>query len=200
LPNVVSLEKSHGIFDFGRGSGVHSRLSLTVLLVIPLIGATRSRPVDEYQVKAAFLYNFARFIEWPPEVFQDSNDPFVICVLGHDPFGHLLDDVVAGKKIGGRPFAVRRLSEARKVSRCRILFVDSSEPKRVLSVLAAITEPGVLTVGESDSATAAGMIINLMLEDGKVRFEIHHGSADREKLRFSSRLLSGLAALFETNS
>jgi hypothetical protein len=111
-------------------------------------------------------------------------------VLGRDPFGSALDGVVAGKKIDGRAFAVRRISDAHHATACRILFVSSSEPKRELAVLASITEPGILTVGESGNATAEGMIINLTIEDGKVRFEIHPDSADRERLRFSSRLLS----------
>src|SRR5258708_34362438 len=85
--------------------------------------------MDEYQVKAAFLYNFARFVEWPADVFHDPSDPFAICVLGQDPFGHALDDVVAGKKIEGRAFAVRRISAPRQAVGCRILFVSSSEPK-----------------------------------------------------------------------
>jgi hypothetical protein len=167
-----------------------SRLSLKILLTVPLIAALPSRPIDEYQVKAAFLYNFARFVEWPPEVFRGPNDPFVICVLGRDPFGRALDDVIAGRKIAGRPIAVRRVSEAPRAVGCKILFVSSSEPKRDLSVLAAMNEPGVLTVGESGTATSEGMIIILTLEDGKVRFEIHTDPADREKLRFSSLLLS----------
>ena len=166
------------------------RLNLAILLTIPLMAASSPRPMDEYQVKAAFLYNFARFVEWPADVFPDPNDPFVICVLGQDPFGHAIDDVVAGKKIEGRAVNVRRISEAPRAIGCRILFVSSSASKRVLATLASMSEPGVLTVGESDNATSAGMIINLTLDEGKVRFEIHTDAADRQKLRFSSKLLS----------
>jgi YfiR/HmsC-like len=172
------------------GITVLLRLSLPVLLGLPLIAASSARPMDEYQVKAAFLYNFARFVEWPQEAFQDANDPFAICVLGQDPFGRALDDVAAGKKIEGRAVAVRRISEARRANGCRILFVSSSEPKRVLATLASMSERGVLTVGEADNATSEGMIIDLTLEEGKVRFEIHTEAAGREKLRFSSKLLS----------
>jgi hypothetical protein len=155
----------------------------------------QEQSVDEYRVKAAFLFNFAKFVEWPPEVLQDPSDPFAICVLGHDPFGRALDDIVAGKKIDGRAVAVRRISDPRQSVACRILFVSSSEPKRVLAVLAAMNQVGVLTVGESGNATAEGMIINLTVEDGRVRFGINMDSVGSEKLRFSSKLLSLAIAL-----
>jgi hypothetical protein len=167
-----------------------SRLSLTILLNCPPIAALPPPPTDEYHVKAAFLYNFARFTEWPPDIFQGPEDPFVICVLGRDPFGLALDDVIVGRKISDRKIVVRRFSDARRVAGCRILFVSSSEPKSDLAVLAGMKESGVLTVGESGNATSEGMIINLKLDNGKVRFEIHTDPADREKLRFSSLLLS----------
>jgi hypothetical protein len=166
-------------------------LSFALALTVRLIAAghPEGRP-DEYQVKAAFLYNFAKFVEWPQEVFAGTNDPFVICVLGEDPFGRTLDDVLVGKKVEGRAFAVRRISDARRATGCQILFVSSSEQKPVLSFIASMKPAGILTVGESDSPTCEGMIVNLVLDDGKVRFSINTNLADREKLSFSSKLLS----------
>jgi hypothetical protein len=167
-----------------------SRLVFTIFLTAPPIAALPPRPADEYQVKAAFLYNFARFVEWPPEVFQGPDDPFLICVLGRDPFGQALDDVTSGGTVSGRKILVRHFSEARRVAGCRILFVSPSEPKSDLVVLAEIKMPGVLTVGESGSAVSEGMIILLKLDGRKVRFEIHTEKAARARLRFSSHLLS----------
>jgi hypothetical protein len=170
---------------------VLSRLSFALVLTIRLIAAGRQDgPPDEYQVKAAFLYNFAKFVEWPPEAFENPGGSLVVCVLGADPFGRALDDVVEGKKIDGRALTVRRIADARQAKGCRMLFVSSSERRSVLSVLAGINESGVLTVGESDSATAEGMIINFILEGAKIRFVVNMAAAEREKLRFSSRLLS----------
>lgn len=167
------------------------RLSLALMLAARIVaGGGSGRPPDEYRVKAAFLYNFAKFVEWPPEAFAGPSEPLVICVLGEDPFGRALDEAVDGKKIEGRAIAVRRISEARQAKGCRMLFVSSSERKRVLTVLASLAEPGLMTVGESDNATSAGMIVNFTLEDGKVRFAIDAAAGQREKLRFSSRLLS----------
>jgi YfiR/HmsC-like len=165
-----------------------ARLSLAILLTIPLIAAP-AQPVDEYQVKALFLYNFAKFVEWPPEVLHDPSDPLVVCVLGQDPFGRMLDDAVAGKKVDGRSFVVRRIAAAREANVCRILFVGSSQSKRDVAVIATI-EPGVLTVGESNNATSEGMVINFTLEGANVRFKISTDAADRQKLRLSSKLLS----------
>jgi hypothetical protein len=145
---------------------------------------------DEYRVKAAFLYNFAKFVQWPSESFQSPVTPFAICVLGRDPFGHSLEDTVAGRTIEGRSFVVRHIESVKQVAGCHILFIAAAENKRVLPMLAEIRMPGVLIVGESDSAAPEGMIVSFRLEAGKVRFAINAAAAERAKLRISSRLLS----------
>jgi hypothetical protein len=166
-------------------------LSLAFILAAGLM-AGETDPQDEYQVKAAFLYTFTRFIEWPPEVFAGPSEPFALCVLGKDPFGRALEDMGNGRKFQGRAFAIRRISDPSQTQGCHLLFVSSSERKHVLSALTDMGTPGLLTVGESNSQTAEGMIINFTLEDGKIRFEININAAAavREKLRVSSRLLS----------
>src|SRR5205823_3256203 len=88
-----------------------------------------AQSADEYQVKAAFLYNFAKFVEWPAEAFRDSNEPISICVFGRNPFGQVLDDAVKGKFVSNRGFVVLKLTDIRQVGACRILFVSSSERK-----------------------------------------------------------------------
>jgi len=168
-----------------------SRLSVALVLTVRLGTAGQPEgPPDEYQVKAAFLYNFAKFVEWPAEALGPPGDPLPVCVLGEDPFGRALDDAIGGKKIEGRALTVRRISDARQAKGCRILFVSSSERRGVLSVLAGIDESGILTVGEADSAVSPGMIINFILEGKKIRFSINTAAAERQKLRVSSRLLS----------
>jgi hypothetical protein len=164
---------------------------IPLFLTLNLLGAVRPPQMpDEYQVKAAFLYNFAKFVEWPLGAFQNPGQSLVICVLGEDPFGRALDEVVEGKKIDGRPIGVRRISDAREAGGCQVLFVSSSEGKRALSVLDGGNGSGVLTVGESTNATSGGMIINFVLEGGRIRFTINPAAARRGKLRVSSRLLS----------
>src|SRR5450759_4819624 len=146
--------------------------------------------IDEYRVKAFFLYNFARYVEWPKERFKAVNDPIVICILGTDPFGSALEQAIAGKVVEGRPFVVRRISEIRPDSNCHILFVNSSERKRFRSMAGNLKGSGVLTVGETPEFTAEGGVINFKLDDGKVRFEIDVDAAGREHLHISSKLLS----------
>ena len=91
--------------------------------------------MDEYQVKAAFLYNFAKFVEWPPEAFKTPKDPILICVLGHNPFGNALEEAIRGKSIEGRAFAFRQVSDAESANACQILFVGSAESKHFRSLL-----------------------------------------------------------------
>jgi hypothetical protein len=155
-----------------------------------LAAESPEQPLDEYRVKAAFLYNFAKFVQWPSESFASPTAPFAICVLGHDPFGHSLDDTVAGRTIEGRPFVVRHIASVKQVAGCHVLFIAAAENKRVLPMLADIRMPGVLIVGESDSAAPEGVIVSFRLEAGKVRFAIDTANAERAKLRISSRLLS----------
>ena len=146
--------------------------------------------IDEYQVKALFLYNFARYVEWPPETFRAANDPIVICVLGQNPFGGALDRAVVGKVLGARPFAVRQISDLSPGSGCHILFINSSQSRRFRSMAGRLKGSAVLSVGETPGFTADGGVINFKLENGKVRFEIDLDAAGREHLRISSKLLS----------
>jgi hypothetical protein len=146
--------------------------------------------VGEYQVKAAFLYNFAQFVEWSPESFSAADEPIGMCVLGRNPFGSALQDAVRGKAVAGRSLAVREVSDTKQGTRCHILFVSAAEQERSLPVLAELKGRSVLTVGETDRFVAAGGIISLGLRDSRIRFEIDAGAASAAKLKISSKLLS----------
>ena len=145
---------------------------------------------DEYPVKAAFLFNFAKFVEWPAEAFKGTDDPMTICVLGQDPFGSSLEDVVRNKTVANRTFVVRQVSNGQQASKCQIVFFTASERKRLRSLLDELKGHSILTVGEADDFTANGGIINFKLKDARVRIEIDTGAADRARLRISSKLLS----------
>jgi hypothetical protein len=141
----------------------------------------------EYRVKAAFVYNFAKFVEWPQAVGYGGK-PFVIGVLGRDPFGRILDDTVNGKTVRGRTLVIQRLSSWAQAHECDLLFVSGSENKRLPESLRGIGR-GVLVVGDSPDFVLSGGMIGLINEDSKVRFEINELAAERAGLKISSQLL-----------
>jgi hypothetical protein len=165
------------------------RLAL-ILVLGTLLCARAEGPFDEHQVKAAFLYNFAKFVEWPPEAFKDSNTRISICVLGASPFGSFLTDAVDGKTVGTRKFAVVILSNASEARACHILFVTALQLKPARALLEEAKNPYLLTVGESSEFLAGGGVINLKVQDSRVRIEINREAAAGAKFRISSRLLS----------
>jgi YfiR/HmsC-like len=142
----------------------------------------------EFEVKAAFLYNFARFVEWPAETGHDAA-PFVIAILGHDPFGAVLDDTVAGKTVGGRPIEVRRIARADEARDAQIVFVSPSERPNMAAILKTLGRPGILTVGDTDGFASQGGAINFTLQARRVRFEINPAAAEQARLKMSSQLL-----------
>ena len=162
----------------------------TLILTALLSAFTRGQTLDEYQVKAAFLYNFVKFVEWPPQVFKSPTDRIGICILGQDLFGGALDDAVRGKTFEGRMFVVPRISEVRQAGGCQILFVSASESKRVQAILAELEASSILTVGETEGFAAQGGVIDFRLEAGKVRFRVNVDAAERARLKISSKLLS----------
>ena len=172
-------------------AGPRHRLSLaTLLAVVLLTGLMPGQAIEEYQLKAAVIFNLAKFVEWPPNTFGSLSDPIVSCVLGDSPFGRSLDRELNGRVIEGRQFTVRRISEIRQASGCQILIITTSEHKRWRSTLDGYRTKGTLTVGETDGFASDGGVANLKLEAGKVRIEINLEAADQEGLRISSRLLS----------
>jgi hypothetical protein len=146
--------------------------------------------LPEYQVKALFLLNFTKYVEWPPASLGDTNVPIVIGLLGENKIGDDLQKVVAGKNVGGRNITIRQIESADDLSRCHILFVSSSENKRLAEILGRLKGLPVLTVGETEQFTEQGGIINLTRKEGKVRLEINLESAAQAKLQISSKLLS----------
>ncbi len=143
----------------------------------------------EYEVKAAFLYNFAKFVEWPPEAYSGAEEPIVLCVAGNDPFGASLDRTVNGRSAHGRTIVVRREVDAGQIASCHLLFVPEVETSQVARIVQSVSGASVLTVGESPGFLDAGGMIGLVIDEGKVRFEINAGVAERGGLRLSSQIL-----------
>jgi hypothetical protein len=145
--------------------------------------------LPEYSVKAAFLYNIAKFVTWPASAFKGRDAPLVICVLGKDPFGKNLDLVIQGKNVAGRPLLGRRLSEPPEPGTCSMLFISSSENGRLEAVMEKLRGSPVLTVGETEDFAAAGGMIRFVTVDKRVSFEINVDAARRSALGVSSKLL-----------
>ena len=166
-----------------------ARLAVVALASAGVHANAQESVTDEYQGKAAFLYNFAKFVEWPSGTLGSSN-AIAICVLGQNPFGRVLEDTVGGKTVDGKTFVVRRVSDVKAAALCQILFVSSSERSRLESMLGELRAGHVLTVGESDAFIDEGGVINLKLDSGKVQIQININAAEQAGVRISSKLLS----------
>jgi len=151
--------------------------------------AAQPSPATDYQVKATFLYNFARYAEWPATSFADGTASFNICVLGEDPFGRALNDIVEGEAINGRKLVAKRLSRVNQALKCQILFVSSSEENRLEQILTALDGKSIMTVGDMPGFAERGGMINFRLEGTKVRFDINPDAARRAALTLSAQLL-----------
>ena len=140
-------------------------------------------------MKAAFLLNFARFVEWPAAAFAVAADPLVLCIFGKDPFGDTLDQIVSRKTINARRLAIRRISDPGAVRSCHVLFIAASQARRFGEIADTVAGSSVLAVGESEGFAERGGMINFVVEDNRVRFEINPSTAARSRLRISSKLL-----------
>jgi hypothetical protein len=160
-------------------------LSLTALGGQPYANANHR--AGEYDIKAAFLLNFTKFIEWPSKPGDTVDDRFNICVWDDDPFGAVLDQTVKGENVNGRPLVVRRLRKDPSES-CKILYIEPSQ-KSVKEIL-GILGPGVLTVGEGEQFVKEGGMVGFVIENRRVRFDINLPATRNAGLNLSSRLLS----------
>ncbi len=173
-------------------------LAITAGIVFLSAAHAEQSKIREYQLKAAFLYNFARFVEWPEESFTDSDDTVNLCVWGKDPFGPLLDRVIEGKTARGRGLVIKRLTGAEEMKSCQIVFVSFSNENLLPGLLNTLGNTAVLTVGEGEGFARGGGVINFVIEEDKVRFEINVDAADRAGLKISSKLLK-LARIVKDN-
>jgi len=160
-----------------------SALGLLFATLNPAV--TDNRP--EYQIKAAFLLNFTRFVDWPEP--PDASDSFTLCVVGRDPFGATLDEVAGGQVVHGRPLLIRRNIGLAELRSCRVVFLASSEMYRSKEVIESLTDCSVLTVGEARDFAVHGGVINFVMQDGKVRFQVNLAAAARAHLKVNFRLL-----------
>ena len=168
-------------------------IAAATLLALLGAGPLNSSPQEisrEYQIKAAFLFNFAQFVEWPATAFPNLSTPICIGILGTDPFGAALDETVQGETIHSRPLVVTRSKQVEDLKSCQLVFISESERERVGDVLAALDLQSVLTVSDIDRFAERGGVIRFFVQGNRVRFEINPASARREGLKISSQLLA----------
>lgn len=157
-------------------------------VMVPLNSYPQPSKPSEYQVKAAFLCNFAKFIEWPDESITDSNTTMNLFVLGEDPFGSDLD-AIQGMAIRGRTLVIKRIKSLRDMHHCHMLFICDSEKDRLEQILKSLKGLSVLTISDQEGFGQRGVIINFYIRERKVRFEINMETAKRVGLKISSKLL-----------
>lgn len=149
----------------------------------------------EYTIKAAYLYNFSSYVQWPAGAFPTSDTPLVIGVLGTDPFGEVLNEIARTKKVGGRPIVVKQFASMAAYAPCHVLFVASSaNPQEQAAAIRKAHGSPVLLVGENPGFAERGGTVDFFIEENKVRFEINVDVAKRQQLKISSKLL-GLAKI-----
>ena len=181
-----------------------TRRTFLPILVLPLLFTPSASPRGdapaalEYEVKAAFLYHFAQFTDWPEAAFGETASTLVIGVLGDDPFGEALDLAVRGKTVQGRVLAIQRFAEAEDVGPCQILFVSSPGTRHLRPVLDALRGRQVLTVGETEHFLSDGGMVRFFEEDQRVRFEVNLDAAERSGLKISAKLLKVARVVRET--
>ncbi len=187
--------------DMGYRQSNSSRMLflITALVVMVCITVTNVQKgyanTQEYDVKAAFLFNFVKFVDWPEDVFQSSTSPFIISILGTDSFGKALDSF-KGKTINGRNLVIKRADSLNELERSHVIFICASERENLSQILGTAEKWHALTVGDTKGFIQSGGIINLVIIDGKIGFEINVAAAEKADLKISSKLLKLVKALY----
>lgn len=165
-------------------------LALLLLAAIAAqgVGAQQSG-LNEYKIKATYLYNFGRFVTWPEDLSSGKTDSFGVCVLGQDPFGPTLDSTFAGETLDSKPVVIKRVARPQDALGCRILFISSTEEAHLKAILAALDDAGTLTVSDMPDFAERGGMIQFVFEGSKIRFQVNLASAESSKLVLSSELL-----------
>jgi hypothetical protein len=168
-------------------------LTRLLLLLICLGGMTRARSQEgqasSYEIKAVFLFNFTRFVEWPPKTFESDDQPFVIGILGENPFGKTLDEVVVNEKVDNHPIRIRYFDKAADVVNCHLLFVSSRGGNSFARIAGTLQNRHILTVSDRKNFCQQGGVIHLYIQDQKIKIEINTENARASDLRISSKLL-----------
>ncbi len=179
------------ILTFNPNNAIIRLPLLCILLITAFIACASAVSVastGEYDIKAAFLYNFIKFVEWPPKAFANDNSPIVVAILGDDPFGKTLDKIVSDKTVEGRKIVIKRYKKLSELENCHVLFVCISEKRQIEKILEKVKDWNSLTVGDMEKFTQYGGIINFTVDSNRVGFEINleAGSQSRPQNQFKA--------------
>jgi hypothetical protein len=174
-------------------------IALCIGLLPPLCGpqSAHAQQISEYQVKAAYLYSFTKFVEWPAGTFANTADPIRMCILNDRSFVAQLIQIVGSKQIAGHPVLVILVQDGRQSRGCQELFISSSQSQETLQIMDSLRGTSVLTVGETNDFVAQGGIINFIVQDNHVQFQVNQKAASQAGLRMSSQLLSVAKRVFK---
>jgi hypothetical protein len=153
------------------------------------IGYGQINPSLEYKVKAAFLFNFTRFVHWPASAYDSPDDPFVIGIVGNDPFGSYLDELVSGELANGHKIIIRRYPNGGEIRGCQLIFMNISDKTKLKLMLTQAIRQNALTVSDEDDFIRLGGILHFYMEDNKVKMEVRLAAAKAAKLEISAKLL-----------
>lgn len=174
-----------------------------IILVLSSLGAalqaSAQQGASEYEVKAVFLHHFFQFVQWPDSAFSDSSSPYIVGVLGDDPFGHLIDEALQGDSVGGRPIHIRRYEDLQAARESHLLYIAETDEKKLKKMLDNLRNQEVLTVSDVEGFGSMGGMIELAKNGTSLKLKINHQSAKDAKLQISSRLLK-LAEIISTDN
>ncbi len=174
---------------FGRLGKLWCQVLFSVLAGLSLTSGAIAGVAEEYQVKAAFFYHFARFIEWPADKFSSKDDPFRVCIVGKNPFQGELENILSSKKVHNRSFSLMSEVSDSRLSQCHVVFVSNVAAERLKAVSHILKGKSVLTIGERSDFIQLGGMVRLFVENSKVRFGINPQATQQAHLEVSSKLL-----------
>jgi hypothetical protein len=186
MPLLKKIKKHS--FIFRRKIGIAIYILISAWTVTDSVQKPQSVSTKEYEVKAAFLFHFTRFVEWPEQSFPITNSPFIIGILGENPFGNALSEIVSGEEVKGHPLVIQHYQSASEIKNCHILFINSDNPD-VLSVINLTKEQNILTVSDIPDFPSKGGMIGFFIENNKVRLRINLDRARAANLNIDSKLL-----------
>jgi YfiR/HmsC-like len=184
---MTTTRQRHAVTSVKPISGCFVWLMAVVMLCF---GSLSARALTEYEVKAAFLFNFAKFVEWPPQAFPQASTALVFGIMGDDPFGPTLPEILDRETVKGRPIKIQHYRPGDDFAGCHLLFVSRSLAGQAKDILDHARSLGVLTVSEIEGFTAQGGMINFVMVDKSVRFDINAKAMESAGLKASSKLLA----------